>query len=131
MKSEKDFEAALRDLKKEISSNMEKLRDLKKMFDEQVKMKRRSRLITGHLNSSSASPARRQKKNRHFCGTVNNLIDTSMSYKCVNLNPTGCMGMQPPESNKLQHPVCCNLLDSAGWVLILPSIDTGARSAPL
>ena len=38
--------------------------------------------------------------------------------------------MQPAESNRVQHPVCCRLLDSAGWVPILPSTYTGARSAP-
>ena len=68
MKSKKEFDAAMQDLKREIFSNMEKLQNLKKMFEEQVKMKRRSRLILGHLNSSSASPARRgqKKKKQHF-----------------------------------------------------------------
>ena len=65
MKSKKEFEAAIQDLKKEISTNMEKLQDLKKMFEEQVKMKRRSRLILGHLNSSSARRGQK-KKTQHF-----------------------------------------------------------------
>ena len=62
--------------------------------------------------------------------TVSNLIHRSKSYKCVNLNPTGGMGMQPAESNRGQHPVCCHLLDSAGWVLILQSSYRGALRAP-
>ena len=37
--------------------------------------------------------------------------------------------MQPAESNRGQHPVCCPLLDSAGWVLILQSIHRGALRA--
>ena len=64
MKSKKEFENAIQEIKKEISSNMEQLRDLKRMFEQQVMRKRRSRLISGNLNNSSASPARRgQKKN--------------------------------------------------------------------
>ena len=64
MKSKKEFENAIQEIKKEISSNMEQLRDLKRMFEQQVMRKRRSKLISGNLNNSSASPARRgQKKN--------------------------------------------------------------------
>ena len=33
--------------------------------------------------------------------------------------------MQPAEPNKGQHPVCCPLLGSAGWVLILQSSSRG------
>ena len=63
--------------------------------------------------------------------TVSNHINTSTWYKCVNLNPTGCMGMQPAESNRGCHPVCCNLLDSAGWVLIWHSSYRGTLRAPI
>ena len=67
MRSKKEFEAALRDIKNEVMSHMEQLRDIKKTFEEQIKRKRRSKLISGHLNSSSASsPARKgQKKKRN------------------------------------------------------------------
>ena len=72
----------------------------------------------------------------------------STSYKCVNLNPTGCMDVQPAEpnmllgclkgalgapvepdgkistqlaeSNRLQHTGCCNLLGSAGYIPMQP-----------
>ena len=39
--------------------------------------------------------------------------------------------MQPAEFSRSQHQVCCHLLDSACWVPILLSLDTGARTAPL
>ena len=47
------------------------------------------------------------------------ILILSIRQQCVNLNPTSCMGMQAAEFCYLQHPMCCKLLDSAGWVLIL------------
>ena len=64
MKSKKEFEEALQDIKREVISNMQQLRDLKKMFEYELKRKRRSRLISGNLNNSSASPARRGRKQK-------------------------------------------------------------------
>ena len=67
MKSKKEFEEALQDIKREVISNMQQLRDLKKMFEYELKRKRRSRLISGNLNNSSASPARgaRSRARKH------------------------------------------------------------------
>ena len=60
MKTKAEFEAAMKDLKREMISNMEQLRELKKMFEEQVKRKRRSKLVSGNINKCSASPSRKK-----------------------------------------------------------------------
>ena len=56
--------------------------------------------------------------------SVGNLIkfvrNMSKWYKCVNLNPVGCMDMQPAESNRWQRTGCCPLLESAGCIPMQP-----------
>ena len=42
------------------------------------------------------------------------------------LNPTSYMSTHPVEFSRFQHPVCCPLLDSAGWMLFLLCIYTRA-----
>ena len=52
------------------------------------------------------------------------LLESNRAHLCnlgVNLNPTTCLGVQVAESSNLKHKVCCKLMDSADWVLILQS----------
>ena len=97
--------------------------NLHKSWDDRLDSPKSGMWIFSSWNRESKKPS------PHFFDGSRTLYYTEGG--CVNLNPTGCMGMHPVGFSRVQHPVCCTLLDSAGWVPIWLSIHTGPPSAPL